>query len=266
MVDTPISKLTTAGTNTGEEVAIISQLSTTITISGTTISAAASDNSFNDSGSGFIAAGFAVDDYVHVAGFTGNAANNIFSAKITALTTAKMTIGGADGDVIVDDAAGETVTITKWVSRRKPISELGSPGLVLLEQHTASASATLDFTTFISATYDEYIFELIDLILATDNVSLLMRMSTDGGSSYAAGASDYAYAYNHSTSAFSAGVGSNGTTSIDLTGGIDNAANNGPNGSVKLLKPGGSGHKNVLFHTSGIKNDNNFYNKNGGGR
>jgi phage-related tail fiber protein len=35
-----------------------------------------------------------------------------------------MTIGGADGDVIVDDAAGETVTISKWITRRTTAQEI----------------------------------------------------------------------------------------------------------------------------------------------
>jgi len=77
----------------------------------TTISAVASDNSFNDSGNGFVTAGFEVGDVVAVSGFTGNVANNIASGVITALTAGKMTIGGTDGNVIVDDAAGESVTI-----------------------------------------------------------------------------------------------------------------------------------------------------------
>lgn len=80
-------------------------------ISAGTLSAAASDNSFNDSGSGFVTAGFKVGMHVGVRGFTGNTANNINDGVITALTASKMTIGGTDGDVIVDDAAGETVVI-----------------------------------------------------------------------------------------------------------------------------------------------------------
>lgn len=88
--------------------------SSSVTISASTISAQASDQSYNDSGSGFVTAGFALGDSVVVEGFTGNTANNILVAVITALTAAKMTIGGADGSVIVDDAAGETVVITKW--------------------------------------------------------------------------------------------------------------------------------------------------------
>jgi hypothetical protein len=77
----------------------------------TTFSAQASDNSFNDSGAGFVTAGFAVGMAVNVTGFTGTVANNIVGGIITALTSGKMTIGGTDGDVIADEAAGDSVTI-----------------------------------------------------------------------------------------------------------------------------------------------------------
>jgi hypothetical protein len=103
----------------------LSRLSPTVTYTATTLSAQASDNSFNDSAAQFVAEGFAVGMSVKVTGFTGNAANNIFTGRITALTTGKMTIGGTDGDVIVDDAAGESVTITAWESRRTTAQEVG---------------------------------------------------------------------------------------------------------------------------------------------
>lgn len=88
-------------------------------VTATTISAAAADNSFNDSGLGFVAAGFLVGDEVVVSGFTGDVANNLASGVVTVLTAGKMTIGGADGDVIVDDAAGESVTIATVEGRLK---------------------------------------------------------------------------------------------------------------------------------------------------
>lgn len=81
------------------------------TITGTTISAQASDNSFNDSGNGFVTAGFSVGDRITVRGFTGDTANNVAGAVITSVTAGKIIIGGTDGDVIVDDSAGESVTI-----------------------------------------------------------------------------------------------------------------------------------------------------------
>ena len=116
----------------GTELLEVSQLSETVTITGVTISALASDNSFNDSAAGLVTAGFAVGDGVNVVGFTGNVVNNIVKGVITVLTTGKMTIGGTDGDVIVDDAAGESVTISKWVSRRltaQDIADLAGSGL-----------------------------------------------------------------------------------------------------------------------------------------
>lgn len=150
MSNIAISQLSEAGALTGDEIIQLSQLSPTVTITGTTISALASDNSFNDSANGFASAGFAPGDRVKVVGFTGNVVNNIFSALITALTSAKMTIGGTDGDVIVDDAAGESVTITKWVSKRVELDEVtsgagvppgGTTGQVLTKQSGTDGDA-----------------------------------------------------------------------------------------------------------------------------
>lgn len=130
-----IGQLNAAGALVGTELVEVQQLSTTVTITAATISAAASDNSYNDSGSGFVAAGFTAGMHVNVQGFTGSAANNIVDAVVTAVTAGKLTIGGADGAVIVDDAAGESVTITAWESRRATLTEIlaeaGSGGVEL---------------------------------------------------------------------------------------------------------------------------------------
>ena len=56
--------------------------------------------------------------------------------------------------------------------------------LILLSTQTASASATISFTTGLDSTYDEYIFKFIDIHPATDNVNFEFNMSTDGGSNY----------------------------------------------------------------------------------
>jgi hypothetical protein len=126
MANAYITGLPAADTLTGGEVLDASQLSTTVTITASTISAQASDNSFNDSGSGFLDAGFAIGNRVRVQGFTGNVANNLFVGVITDLSAAKMTIGGTEGNVIADDAAGESVSISKWVSVRATASEIAA--------------------------------------------------------------------------------------------------------------------------------------------
>lgn len=130
MASKKISQLTSA-TVAGADLVELSKLSASVTLTGTNISALASDNSYNHAGSGFVSAGFAAGDQVRVQGFTGNVVNNIFSARVTTLTAGKMTIGDTDGNVIVDDAAGESVTITKWESVRttaQAIADLAGGG------------------------------------------------------------------------------------------------------------------------------------------
>jgi len=92
---------------------------TKATKTATTISAVAADNSYNDSGNGFVTAGFEVGDSVVVTGFTGNVANNIAHGVLTSVAAGKIIVGGTDGDVIVDDAAGESVTIATLASACK---------------------------------------------------------------------------------------------------------------------------------------------------
>jgi len=112
-----ISELPAAGTLDGVELVEVSRLSNTITRTATTISADSTTNSFHDSAGGFLTAGFAVGQSIKSSGFTGSAANNKTARVITEVDATDMVFGGADGDDIVTDAAGESVTLTAWVSK-----------------------------------------------------------------------------------------------------------------------------------------------------
>jgi hypothetical protein len=115
----------------------------------------------------------------------------------------------------------------------------GSSGaLVLLEQHTASASASLDFTTCISSTYDEYQIELVNVYPGTTGQTTRMRMSVNGGSTYPT--STYNWASFRASSAGSATAGSVSDSSIDLSGGgpqATTASAGGVTGTFKLFSP-----------------------------
>jgi len=56
---------------------------------------------------------------------------------------------------------------------------------VLLSEQTASASASISFTSGIDSTYPIYKFEFINCHPSTDSTFLTFNMSTDGGSTYA---------------------------------------------------------------------------------
>jgi len=66
-----------------------------------------------------------------------------------------------------------------------------SSGLNFISNTDISAAATYNFTAFTAGSFEHYIFYLQNLIPVTDDVHLWVRTSTDGGSSYDAGGSDY---------------------------------------------------------------------------
>jgi hypothetical protein len=67
-----------------------------------------------------------------------------------------------------------------------PMGPAGSAGgsFTLLEQHAASATAALDFTTAITSAYDTYQIEIVSIIPATVGASLQLQVSLDGGSTW----------------------------------------------------------------------------------
>ena len=70
----------------------------------------------------------------------------------------------------------------KDVTQFGSISSLGS--LTHISTATASASASIEFTSGIDSTYKEYIFFFKDIHPATDNVLFQFNLSTDSGSNY----------------------------------------------------------------------------------
>jgi hypothetical protein len=63
-------------------------------------------------------------------------------------------------------------------------SSISGGALNLISTQTASASASISFTSGIDSTYDSYVFKFINIHPATDSVSFTFNMSTDGGSNY----------------------------------------------------------------------------------
>ncbi len=114
-----ISELTDAGALTGDELIEASRLSSTA-YTATTISFDPADNSLNDSAAQFIAEGFAEKASVRVTG-AANGVNNLFTGRILTLTAGKMIIAAPEGDDIITEAAGASMTITLLESVRTPV-------------------------------------------------------------------------------------------------------------------------------------------------
>jgi hypothetical protein len=95
----------------------------------------------------------------------------------------------------------------KDVTQFGSISSLGS--LTHISTATASASASIEFTSGIDSTYKEYVFYFVNIHASSDAVNFQFNMSTDGGSNYnVTKTSTYFYA-SHDESGGSAQVSYN---------------------------------------------------------
>lgn len=103
----------------------------------------------------------------------------------------------------------------------------------------ASASASINVTSFIISEFDAYVIEIQDLIPATDNVSLWIRTSSNNGTSWDSGASDYSHVktgiLTGSTVTFTTQALSD--NACTLAAAISNGAGRSFNATIKLRNP-----------------------------
>lgn len=185
-------------------------------------------------------------------GVTGNLPlANLAQASAASVLLGRGSASGAGDYEEISVGSGLTMTGTT-------ISAAGGGGgaLVLLEQHTASNSASLDFTACISGVYDDYLIELVNVLPVTNTQPLRMRMSTDGGATYDSGNN-----YNWLRWGFDSGGGSaSGGNAVafiqvDLQGVSNTPSAAGATGSLRLQPSVGSFQTAVFgdlsFYTTG---------------
>jgi hypothetical protein len=119
----------------------------------------------------------------------------------------------------------------------------GGGTLILLSTQTASASASISFTSGIDSTYDEYVFKFINCHPASNNVYLDFQGSTDSGSSYnttitASFFRAYQSEDNSGATLVYVDAGqAQGTSYQNLSRGIGNGSDECVNGYLHLFNP-----------------------------
>lgn len=167
-------------------------------------------------------------------------------------------IGGAN----ITTAAGDVGTFIEYASGDwkmiswQPISgiAIGSPtadqgaSMVLLQAQSASASASIDFTTNISSNYDEYELHINQFVPTADGDSMWCKISKDTGSSWVAGT---LYRYNSARILDAGSIGytaSAGDAKFILINDIGAAAGEGADGVLKFYNPSNT---SVFKHFNG---------------
>lgn len=128
-------------------------------------------------------------------------------------------------------------------------------GMPLIASGTISNQATLDIPLITG--YRAFKIVLTSVRPQTDNVSLYMRTSTDGGSTFDSSAGNYSWGYNYfeSDGGDINSAGSDSDTEIELATtatALGNAAGENWNGEITLYDPAGSQTKLVTFEATSI--------------
>lgn len=119
----------------------------------------------------------------------------------------------------------------------KPANVSRTGGMQLLASGSVSSAASLDIVLTSYTGYRGIVVELINFIPATDSVGLYCRVSTNGGSSYDSGASDYKYAFVRASSSanFLSNTSSAGAAQLLIGDVIGNGSSEGIDATVKFV-------------------------------
>ena len=143
-----------------------------------------------------------------------------------------------DGATTLKLYPGESCTIFCTGAVFKTIGR--STGMVLIQQQTASSSATVDFTVGIDSGFDEYVLEFDGVVPATNVVSLQLQVTQDAGSNWKSGAGNYQWVRNgvYSGSASVTLQNSAADTSISVVDGVlDNTSTRPASGEIRFYAP-----------------------------
>ncbi len=136
--------------------------------------------------------------------------------------------------------------------------------LTLLSTQTASASATISFTTGLDSTYDEYIFKFINVKAGSSgNYRLDFNMSTDGGSNYNVTKTTTFFTAYHTEDdtatelTYDGGFDLAQSTSFQpITSGIGSASDENACGSLQLFNPSSTTYvKHFIANTNNLRGD-----------
>lgn len=136
-----------------------------------------------------------------------------------------------------------------------------------LDSQSPSGVASVDLTNGIDSTYNRYLVSFT-LVPAKDNVTLRARVSTDGGSTFESGTTDYHTSFQGAADGAATSGGTETDRLILTQGGSEIGSGSGEfvGGNLTLFKPADSSLYTIIQGTLGyIRSDDLFVTAHGGG-
>ena len=136
---------------------------------------------------------------------------------------------------------------------------------IFISSTTATDVASVSFTN-LSSTYAKYVLEFIDYIPETDTTDIIIRTSSDNGSNYDVGASDYSWAIEYFGMGTASGSVNDGAdTGIKIFPAAGNVGAEKVNGSIEITSHDTTKYTSVSYHGVGQSADGFNYSYVGGG-
>lgn len=164
----------------------------------------------------------------------------------------------ADGELLIGSGSGRPVgaTITAGSANITITNGAGSITIstndsatqwVQISSSTASSSSSIDFTS-LSSTYISYWVFIQDLVPASDGTTLYLRTSTDNGTSFDSGASDYDWEWISSDTSANTPTVDTADSEITLTDtDIGTGTNEKLSGHVTIFNPSASNYTKAVW-------------------
>ena len=172
--------------------------------------------------------------------YLNSVSSNIQTQVTNAAATPALPAVGSSGNVLTSDG-------TNWAS-----AAAGGGAWSVITRTEASNQNSVSFTGFNSSTYGGYKV-LIRFVQQYDNTRLYMRVSSNGGSSYDSGGSDYKFAIaTFKDDDSSVSVERSGSSSIIQLRGANMGNQSGENGSYEIttISPDKVANTYFLIHSA----------------
>ena len=129
--------------------------------------------------------------------------------------------------------------------------------LTLISSATASGSSSVEFTSGIDSTYDEYVFYMVDIHPATDAQNFMFQANAAGGSGFNETITSSSFYAMHGEDGSSGSVAydterdqANGTSYQVLFGGVGNDSDECGVGELHLFSPSSTSKVKHFYSTS----------------